>query len=236
MTITQEHVSFPVDDGTTMGGHLVRPAGGSARPALLLLQEIFGVNEHIRDLAERLAREGYVVLAPDLFHRKEAGYLGSYEDIPASIAVAMKYGPADSEADLRAAHAFLEAHPSVRAERVGAIGFCMGGRLAFVANAVLPLRAAVSFYGNIAPDKLAHAPAQRGPLLLVWAGNDAHIPLENRRATGDALREHRKDFVEVEVSGKNHGFFCDARSDYDATAAAIVWPLTLAFLTAHLSA
>src|SRR5512140_1615801 len=133
MTIIKEHVTMPIGDGTTMGGHLVRPADESPRPALLLLQEIFGVNAHIRDVAERFAREGYVVLAPDLFHRIQPDYEGGYEDIPASVQLAMQYGAEHSEVDLRAAAEYLAKHPGVDGDRIAALGFCMGGRLAYVA-------------------------------------------------------------------------------------------------------
>jgi carboxymethylenebutenolidase len=234
--IITERVTIPVSDGTTMGGHIARPSGEGARPAVLLLQEIFGLNPHIRDLAERLARESYAVLAPDLFHRIQPDFVGSYDDIPAGIAMAMKYGPEDSEADLRASADYLRRQPFVKADKVGVIGYCMGGRLAFVAGAVGQLAAIVSFYGNIAPDKLSYAPSLQGPALLVWAGDDAYIPRDKRLAVGEALRAHGKEFVEVEFAGKKHGFFCDARSDYDAHAASVAWPLTTAFLRTHLGA
>ena len=233
-TLRSERIEIPVADGTTMGGYLCRPEGGGTGAAILLLQEIFGVNPHIRSVAERFAREGYTVLAPDLFHRIQPGYEAGYEDIGASIKMAMKYGGADSEADLRAAFSYLSQVEGVQRDRIAALGFCMGGRLSFVANGVVPLRCAVSFYGGIAPDKLSYAPTQSGPILLIWAGRDAHISHEAGRAAVDALRQLGKPYVNVEFSGQNHGFFCDARSDYDAGAAAQAWALVTAFLSTHL--
>ena len=233
--IATERVRIEVADGTTMEGYLARPATGGPHPGLLLLQEIFGVNEHIRDLAGRFAREGYAVLAPDLFHRQAPGHDAGYQDIPASIAIAMKYTGEQSEADLRAAHAHLRGRAGVQADRIGAIGYCMGGRLAFVANAVAPLAAAVSYYGGgIATDKMQYAEQLSGPMLFVWAGLDHYIPAEQHIALSAALRKLQKPFVSVEFSSVNHGFFCDARADYNAAAAAQVWPLTLAFLRSHL--
>lgn len=233
--LTTEQVQIAVADGTTMGGYVVRPSGGGPRPGILLIQEIFGVNAHIRDLAERFAREGYAVLAPDLFHRIQPDYQGSYDDVGASIGVAQRYTGEHSEADLKASYDFLRAQPFVQADNIGAVGYCMGGRLAFVANGVRPLRAAVSFYGNIVPDKLTFAESQHGPLLLVWAGNDPYIPVEAGRTLTDSLRKLGKSFVNVEFAGANHGFFCDARGDYNAQASAQAWPLTLAFLKTHLA-
>ncbi len=234
LNIQTTRIEIPVADGTSMSGFLCRPEGQTPRAAILLLQEIFGVNPHIRSVAERLAREGYVVLAPDLFHRIRPGYEAGYDDIGASIQLAMQYGAADGEADLRAAYAALAAQDGVQADRVACLGFCMGGRLSFVANGIVPLRCAVSFYGSIAPDKLAYAEGQSGPVMLIWAGKDAHISHESGRMVVDTLRRLGKPYVNVEFSGQNHGFFCDARSDYDAGAAAQAWALVTAFLQTNL--
>src|SRR5690349_19582664 len=104
-TIETETLRIPVADGTTMNGYLARPAAPGPHPALLVFQEIFGVNEHIRDVARRFAAEGYVALAPDLFHRFAPGYEGSYDDVPASMAVAGKLVPEGVIADITASGA-----------------------------------------------------------------------------------------------------------------------------------
>src|SRR5689334_2535221 len=106
MSIHTERVTIPVADGTTMSGYLCRPEGEGKHPGIILLQEIFGVNAHIRDVAERFAREGYTVLAPDLFHRLQPDYVGNYDDFQPSIKLAMQYSGEQSEADLRAAADF----------------------------------------------------------------------------------------------------------------------------------
>jgi carboxymethylenebutenolidase len=232
MTIRSERVEMHVSDGTTMSGYLCRPEGDAPRPGLLILQEIFGVNGHIRDVAERYAREGFVTLAPELFHRIQPDFVGSYDDIAASVKLAMAYN--ESDIDLRAAAEFLSKHPAVIGDRLASLGFCMGGRLSFVANAVANLRCAVSFYGSIAPDKLAHAERLSGPMMMIWAGKDAHISEDKARASVEAVRIAGKPYVNVEFSDQNHGFFCDARRDYDAGAASQAWALSLAFLRTHL--
>jgi carboxymethylenebutenolidase len=233
--IVTERISVGVGDGTQMGGYLARPARPGTYPGLLVLQEIFGVNAHIRDIAERFAREGYVALAPELFHRSAPGYEGRYDDIQGGMAQATKLTPAGVEADLAAAHGYLQGHASARRDRIGVVGYCMGGRLAFLANARLPLQAAVSYYGGgIATALLPLADTMAGPLLLVWAGQDGYIPPEHRRSVAEALRAAGKPFVDVEFSHADHGFFCDARSNYEPRAARQVWALTLAFLAAHL--
>lgn len=230
-------VTIPVADGTTMGGYLAAPAGPPPHPAVFVIQEIFGVNPHIRDITERFARAGYVAVAPDIFHRFAPGYQGSYEDIPGSVAQTQKLTPDGVGADLAATHAWLAARDDVRRGAIAAIGYCMGGRLAFVANAMLPLGAAVSYYGGgIATNHLDLAGALHGPQLLVWAGNDPWIPAADRDRVHAAVRDAGKRYVNIEFSGVNHGFFCDARSDYDAGAARQAWALTLAFLGESLRA
>jgi carboxymethylenebutenolidase len=233
MNIRTERVEIPVSDGTTMSGHLVIPEGDDRRPGILILQEIFGVNDHMKDVATRYAREGYVTFVPDLFHRQKPDHIGSYEDVPASIQLAMKYEAAQSEADIQAAADYLRNHPAVNG-RIGCLGFCMGGRLAFVANGSTKLDAAISFYGNVAPDKLSYAETLSGPMMLIWAGKDSYIPRSSQIMTVDKLRELGKSYVNVEFSDQNHGFFCDARSDYNAGAARQAWALTTAFLATHL--
>lgn len=229
--IRTSSVTIPVSDGTTMGGHLAAPAAPGPHAAVIVIQEIFGVNAHIRDVTERFARAGYFALAPEIFHRFAPGYEGSYDDIQASIALIAKLTPEGVTADLAAAHAWLATRDDVRPSRIGAIGYCMGGRLAFVANATLPLGAAVSYYGGgIATNHLDLAAALRGPQLLVWAGNDPWIPPADRDRVHAAVRDAGKRYVNVEFSGVNHGFFCDARSDYDEGASRQAWALTLAFL------
>ena len=230
-------VTLPVADGSELRAFLAQPAGPGPHPAIVVLQEIFGVNGHIRDVTERFARAGYLAIAPDMFHRFAPGYEGSYDDIPASIAVTAHLTPAGVAADLTATHAHLAGRADVRADRIAAIGYCMGGRLAWQANAALPLAAAVAFYGGgIAANHLDLAPALHGPQLLVWAGHDPWIPPADRDRVHAAMRAAGKPYVNVEFSGVHHGFFCDARSDYDAGAAAQAWALTLAFLAHHLPA
>ena len=107
----------------------------------------------------------------------------------------------------------------------------MGGKASFLANAMLPLRAAVSFYGGgIAPDLLDHAAALHAPMLLFWGGLDKHITPEHRKAVTDALKAHGKTYVNVEFSDADHGFFCDERASYQPRAARQSWSLMLKFL------
>src|ERR1700761_6249889 len=153
MEIRSEYVELKVSDGTTMQAWTARPAESGSLPGLLVFQEAFGVNAHIRDVAQRIAREGYVAIAPELFHRSAApGLEVRYDDFPSAMPhmkALTEQGLAD---DVRAAYEWLRDSSHVTPDRIGSIGFCMGGRVSFLANATIELRAAISFYGGgIAP-------------------------------------------------------------------------------------
>ncbi len=136
------------------------------------------------------------------------------------------------EADARAAFDWLVKQPDVDEGRVASIGFCMGGRVSYIANAALPLRAAVSYYGGgIVPDLLGLAEQQHGPLLMFWGGKDQHIPPEQYRTIADALTNAGKTHEQVVFSQADHGFFCDRRQSYEPGAAGQAWALTQAFLS-----
>jgi carboxymethylenebutenolidase len=238
MEIRSAYVELSVNDGTTMRAWVARPKEEGAYPALLVFQEAFGVNAHIRDIAGRFAREGFVAVAPELFHRTAAGFDGRYDDFPSAVPHMKALNDASMGADLRAAHDWVRG--SIGAELpIFAIGYCMGGRAAFLAALTLPLAGAISYYGGgIAPNAsnpglLGRASGIQAPLLLFWGGRDKHIPPEQVRAVTDALRAAGKNFVNVEISNADHAFFCDARSSYSPAAALLAWPLTLAFLRAR---
>jgi carboxymethylenebutenolidase len=238
MEITGAYVQLSVNDGSTMRAWVARPKEQGAHPGLLVFQEAFGVNAHIRDIAGRFAREGFVAVAPELFHRTGAGFDGRYDDFPSAVPHMKGLNDASMGADLRAAHDWVRG--SIGAELpIFAIGYCMGGRAAFLAALTLPLAGAVSYYGGgIAPNAtnpglLGRASGIQAPLLLFWGGRDKHIPPEQVRAVTDALRATGKNFVNVEISNADHAFFCDARASYSPAAALLAWPLTLAFLRAR---
>jgi len=234
VSITTERVTLDVDDGTTMHAYLAQPAGAAGAPGMLVFQEAFGVNAHIRDIAERFARLGFVALAPELFHRRGPGFEGSYTDFPAVREHMSALTRGGLEADVDAAFAWLRGNGSVDAKRIAAIGFCMGGRVTYLANARAPLAAAISFYaGGIAPDLLDAAAEQHAPILMFWGGLDQHIPPEQYRAVADALRDGGATQEQVVFGQADHGFFCDQRASYNPAAARQAWALSLEFLRAY---
>jgi carboxymethylenebutenolidase len=230
--ITTEKVQLKVAGSLPMQGYVARPNGEGPFPGLMVFQEAFGVNAHIRDVTERFAEQGYVATAPELFHRTApAGFEASYSDFP-SIRPHMQAVTAEAaDADVRATYDWLHSNSQVKRDNISCVGFCMGGRVSFIADSILPLHAAVSFYGGgIAPELLNRAAALQAAILLVWGGLDKHITPELRRSVVDAIGAQHKPYVNAEFSQADHGFFCDQRASYEPRSAQQAWALTLEFL------
>ena len=215
-----------------MAAYVARPSAPGRHPGLIVFQEAFGVNSHIRNVTERFAAQGYVAIAPELFHRTApAGFAGDYNDFPSLMPHYQAVTNRAGEADIRAVYDWLSSSPNVRADQISSVGFCMGGRISFLANSVVPLRSAVSFYGGgIAPTLLDRTSQLHGGTLLIWGGLDKHISAEHRQAVTNALNSQNKPYVNVEFSQANHAFFCDERCAYEPHAARQAWALTLEFL------
>jgi carboxymethylenebutenolidase len=230
--IIREKVELEVSDGTRMNAYVARPEKAGTYPGVLLFQEAFGVNHHIRAVSERLAAEGYAVIAPELFHRTAPpGFEAGYTDFPAVMPHMQAVTAEKAEQDVRASYDWLRSNPEVKKNEISCVGFCMGGRVSFIANSTIPLRAAVSFYGGgIAPALLDRTRNVQAPMLLIWGGQDKHIPPEQRRAVTDALSAAQKIYVNAEFSRADHGFFCDERAAYEPHSARQAWALTLEFL------
>ncbi len=229
LEIVKEKVELSVADGTRMSAYVARPKDGGAHPGLLVFQEAFGVNHHIRNVAERFAAVGYVAIGPELFHRTAPGFEGSYTDFAAVMPHLQAVTAETAEADVRSAYDWLRS--SAKASDISSVGFCMGGRVSFIANSIVALRAAVSFYGGgIAPALLDRAAKLQAPSLFIWGGMDKHITPEQRRAVTDTLSAEKKIYVNAEFSRADHGFFCDERAAYEPHSARQAWALTLEFL------
>jgi carboxymethylenebutenolidase len=230
--IVKDKVELAVADGTRMAAYVARPELRRPHPGLLVFQEAFGVNHHIRNVCERFAAEGYVAIAPELFHRTAPpGFEGSYTDFPSIMPHYQAVTTETAEADIRSAYDWLRSNAQVKAGEISSVGFCMGGRVSFIANSVVALRAAVSFYGGgIAPALLDRAAKLQAPSLFIWGGLDKHITAEHRRAVTEAVSEQKKIYVNAEFSRADHGFFCDERAAYEPHSAKQAWALTLEFL------
>ncbi|QKG57086.1 dienelactone hydrolase family protein [Hymenobacter sp. BRD128] len=228
---------LPVADGTAMHAYAAQPQSPARAPGIILFQEAFGVNHHIRSVADRLAAAGYVVVAPELFHRTAApGLEIAYTDFPSAMPHFQGITPEGLAHDAQAAYDWLQAQPNVQKDNIAAIGFCLGGRVAFVANTVLPLAAAVSYYGGGLHTLADRAKDLHAPHLFFWGGLDQHISKENIKTIIDAVDATGKPYINTVISYADHGFNCDERPSYSKDAAAEAWALTLAFFKEKLGA
>jgi carboxymethylenebutenolidase len=213
---------------------VARPETEGRLPAVLVIQEAFGLNAHVKDVARRLAAEGYVTLAPDLYWRGGKGRTVGYDQIAEAIALMGTLNDAEVVADLRSAIAYLERQPFVRADRIGITGFCMGGRISYLAACELPdkIRAAAPFYGGGIP--VEKTPQLEAPVLAFFGEKDAFIPLDSVEALRAKLARERKQAEVIVYPGADHGFFCDERASYQREAANDAWKRLLEFFSAHL--
>ncbi len=228
LPVTTRWIDIDTEPGR-FGGFLALPPGGRG-PGLLLLQEIFGVNAHIRAVAAQYAMDGFVVLAPDLFWREGArialGYDGAERERALALMKALQ--PDAVLADLQASVRALRSRPECSG-RVGAIGYCMGGRLAYTAAALCDVDAAVAYYGGGIQHQLALAPRIRCPIQFHYGERDDHIPPEAVAAVRAAMAGHE---AEVHVyPGAAHGFNCWARHGHAPASAALAHGRSLGFLS-----
>jgi carboxymethylenebutenolidase len=222
-----EMIEFESNGGMA-GGYLATPESGRG-PGVIVLQEWWGLVPHIRDVAERFAREGFVALAPDLYH----GQSTTSPDEAGKLMMALNIE--QTEKDLRGAIQYLLRHEAVEGNRVGSVGFCMGGVLSlFAASKNQQVGACVVFYG-IHPKVQPPLENLRAPLLGIYAERDGSVPPEAVRELEAKLKALGKS-VEMHIyAGADHAFFNDTRPEvYDPEASADAWRRTIEFLRRHL--
>ncbi len=224
--IQSDYVELAVADGSSMRAWYTRSAQPKGRPGVMLFQEAFGVNSHIRSVADRFAKAGYAVIAPELYHRAAPEFEGNYEDIAPAIALARQLKPKDLEQDVRATYDFLRQSAG---DKIACVGYCMGGRVSFVANVTAPVKAAVSYYGGGLADMIRRSSDCSAPMLFFWGEQDQHIPGEQRQKVAEGMRESRHPSVQVTFSDAGHAFFNDQRPSHNAAASKLAWELTLSF-------
>lgn len=227
-------IDLPVADGSALRAYAVRPAGAGPVPGLIVFQEIFGVNSHIQELCRRFAGEGFLAVAPDIFHRSAPGFTSSYADYSPGRAHAAQLTPEALALDVQALMGWFDGDPRSAGRRVGSVGYCLGGRLSFLAATSAGLGCAISFYGRDIPSHFDRLDRLDCPLLTVWGGADTIIPAEQPGQVATTLREAGRSHIGITFDGADHGFFCDQRASYNPGVARIAWPATLAFLHEHL--
>jgi carboxymethylenebutenolidase len=217
-------IKLTAADGVTIDAYRADPPG-KPKGGLVVLQEIFGVNAHIRRVADGFAAKGYLVIAPALFDRTKPGVELGYtpEDIPAGVALVGEVGHDKTMLDVAAA-----VKAASEGGKVGVVGYCWGGSLAYAAACSIDgVAAAVGYYGGNIAKSLASKP--RVPLMLHFGEKDAHIPMSDVAAIKAALPQ-----VPIYTYDADHGFNCDARGSYDKPSAAEALDRTLAFFAQHL--
>jgi carboxymethylenebutenolidase len=233
MAIRTETILVP-SGGGRMPAWLAAPSG-PPRAGVVVLMEAFGLVPGFRKEVERIARMGYCALAPNLYHRQAPGDVAGYDELPKAIALMRRLSDAEALADVSAAAAHLRER--LGAAPIGVTGFCMGGRLAFLAACELPgaFAACAPFYGGGIGALLDRADRIRCPLHLFFGERDFFIPLEEVRRIEERLRALGLDHALELYGGAVHGFCAEERREsYHAEAAADAWAKLEAFFAKHL--
>ncbi len=225
-----EFIDLQAADGQSFPAYVARPAG-TPKGAVVVLQEIFGVNSHIRSVADGYAKEGYLAVAPSTFHRVKPGVDLGYteQDMQAGFALKMAVEALPAPGVMQDIQAAID--HAAQAGKVGVVGYCWGGLLTWRTACTLDgVAAAVPYYGGgvTTPDEVARTP--RVPVMAHFGDQDHWIPLDGVEAF---KRAHPQ--VEVHVYNANHGFNCDQRASWNEPAARLARERTLAFFAKHLA-
>lgn len=218
--LVTETAQYQDSDGDQLMGYLARPEGSTALPAIVVIQEWWGLNEHIKDVARRFAQEGYVALAPDLYH----GAVATEPDEARKLV--MELDMAEAVREIQAAIDYLQSLPAVAGPKVGIVGFCMGGGLVLETALVDPdVAATVAFYGR--PLSEGRAAQMRAPVLGLYGADDGGIPVEEVRAMETGFNNKGLENEIHVYEGAGHAFFNNTRDSYNPEAAADAWQRTL---------
>lgn len=223
----------------SLQGYYAAPPVAGAAPGIVVLMEAFGLTPHIRRVCDRFAAAGFAALAPDIYHGKQF----SYDPMDQAIAALRALKDDQVMAEIGSSLDWLERQPAVAPAQLGVVGFCMGGRLAFLAACrhAARLRASVAYYGGgICPedekDRLGRTPpiseaaALAAPLLLIYGGKDGGIPAAEHARVAQRLGDLDKRYILSLHPGAGHGFCCEDRSSYAPKATEQAHAETIDFL------
>jgi carboxymethylenebutenolidase len=238
MDVSSSTVQLNTSDGK-MDAYVVQPKAGGSYPGVVVIQEAFGVNDHIKKVTDRIAAEGYVAIAPDIFHR-ETERIIPFSDMAKAIATLQRVQDPKAMEDVGAAIAHLKSQSNVKAGSLGVIGFCMGGRLTYLtaAHHAKDIKCAVPYYGGGIPmgnpSPLSRTGEIKCPMYLFFGAKDQLIPLDHVEQIKTELTTKKVAFQMEVYPEAGHGFFCDERGSYHEKSAQDAWEKTKSFFAQHL--
>ena len=240
LEISTAQVQVPNGD-LLLDAYLAQPAASGTYPGVVVLQEIFGVNAHIREVTERIAKNGYVAIAPAIYQRIAPGFEAGYT--PEDILIGKEYKAQtkaeELKSDIQATIDYLKQNTEVSRLRgahatrtgFGCIGFCFGGHVAYLASTLPEIKATASFYGagitnwspGDGPATITCTPDIKGTIYGFFGMSDASIPAAQVDQIEAELQKHQIPHRIFRYDGADHGFCCDHRSSYNQEAATDAW-------------
>ena len=221
------------NENLTIDAYLATPQGEESFPAVVVIQEIFGVNDHIRDVTRRIAKQGYVAIAPAIYQRQAPGFEAGYTPEDLEIGKVYKNQTLAEEliSDIQATINYLYQLPQTKKTGVGSIGFCFGGHVTYLVSILEDIKATASFYGagitNWIPGggepTITRTKDIKGTIYAFFGMEDASIPPEQVDLIEAELQKHHIPHRVLRYPGADHGFFCDQRSSYNQQAAGNAW-------------
>ncbi|MBD2313341.1 dienelactone hydrolase family protein [Desertifilum sp. FACHB-1129] len=236
MQIEQTDILVSTPDGQ-MPAFLCRSSQHKRQPAVVLLMEAFGLTAHIREIATRIAKQGYVVLSPDLYYRELPNNKFGYAEVESAMATMYRLDFHQAVVnDIRATLAYIKSLPDVEPDRIGVTGFCLGGGLTFMCACQFSneIAAAAPFYGMVLDEWIEAMTEIQVPMHLFFGGRDPFIPRERVEQIESRLKALNKEYTLQFYPDADHGFFCHERSSYNPSAAEDAWIKLMQFFQQHL--
>jgi carboxymethylenebutenolidase len=246
MTSTDiQTATVPIDsDGVTIPAYLAHPTTTAGLPAVVVIQEVFGVNSHIRDVTERIAQLGYIAIAPHIYHRQVPGFDVGYTDAELKLGRQYKNGTHATELlqDIKGAIAYAQSNFSAVPPNAGCIGFCFGGHVAYLAATLPAIAATASFYGagigKFTPGgtepTLTKTEKIQGRIDCFFGLQDPLISISEIEEIEAALGHYKINHRMHRYPNASHGFFCDQRDTYNEVAAIDAWDHVKQLFNDHL--
>jgi carboxymethylenebutenolidase len=223
-------------------GYYVTPTGTGKFPAIIVLMEAFGLNKWCKSICDRLAQSGFAAISPDFYR----GTTYAYTDVPGAIAKLKSLNDDAVMSDVGKSLDFLAGKPEINANGIGVIGFCMGGKYAFLTNSIhaSKIKAAISFYGggiDPAPNNplgqkslLDRVPAMQAPIMLMYGSEDQMIAADEHGRIATALSKAKKRYILNLFPNAGHGFMSDRRENFSPETSAEAWMMTTGFFSSNL--